>query len=65
LRKDEKNILDYLADIKHSVLAVKYIKLFPREIRPLYYDEADNFYYLTEKDAEHGGIHYTEDNLFE
>lgn len=65
LRKDKKNILDYLADIKHSVLAVKYIKLFPREIRPLYYDEINNFYYLTEKDVEHGGIHYTEDNLFE
>lgn len=64
-RKGNINILDDLTDIKHSVLAVKYIKLFPREIRPLYYDPANDFYYLTEKDLEHGGIHYTAENLYE
>lgn len=64
-RKGEKNILDYLSDIKHSVLAIKYIKLFPREIRPLYYDPVNDFYYLTEKDLAHGGIHYTAENLCE
>lgn len=63
--KGQNNILDYLTDIKHSVLAMKYIKLFPREIRPLYFDEQNDFYYLTEKDISHGGIHYTPETLFE
>ena len=44
-------------------MAVKYIKLFPREIHPLYYDPANDFYYLTEKDLAHGGIHYTPEEL--
>ena len=59
----KKNILDYLTDIKHSVLAIKYIKLYPREIHPLYFDEANNLYYLTEKDANNGGIAYEAKDL--
>ncbi|MDD7753768.1 MAG: hypothetical protein PUJ51_04585 [Clostridiales bacterium] len=62
-RKGEANIISDLTDIKHSVLAVKYIKLFPREIHPLYYDPANDFYYLTEKDLAHGGTHYTPEEL--
>ena len=62
-RKGEANIISDLTDIKHSVLAVKYIKLFPREIHPLYYDPVNDFYYLTEKDLAHGGIHYTPEEL--
>jgi hypothetical protein len=52
-----------LTDIKRSVLAIKYIKLYPREIHPLYFDEVNNLYYLTEKDADHGGIAYEAKDL--
>ena len=57
------NIMDYLTNIKESVLTVKYIKLFPREIKPLYFDEANNLFYLTEKDSAHGGTSYTTSSL--
>lgn len=57
------NIMDYLTNIKESVLTVKYIKLFPREIKPLYFDEVNNLFYLTEKDSAHGGTSYTTSSL--
>ena len=57
------NIMDYLTNIKESVLTVKYIKLFPREIKPLYFDEVNNLFYLTEKDSAHGGVSYTTSSL--
>ena len=56
------NIMEYLTNIKESVLTVKYIKLFPREIKPLYYDSSpagESLFYLTEKDRNHGGTPYT------
>lgn len=53
-----KNVLDYINNIKDSVLAVKYIKLQSRELKPLYYD-GQSKYYLTEKDQKHGGTPYT------
>lgn len=57
------NIMEYLTNIKESVLTVKYIKLFPREIKPLYFDKENNLFYLTEKDSAHGGIGYTSSSL--
>lgn len=60
------NLLDYLNNIKDTVLAVKYIKLFSREIKPLYYDSSpggNSSFYLTEKDALHGGTPYTYQEL--
>lgn len=53
-----KNIMDYINNVKDSILAVKYIKLFSRDIRALYYDGVSS-YYLTEKDKNHGGKPYT------
>ena len=52
------NIIDYINNIKDTILVVKYMKLYSREIKPLYYDGVSN-YYLTEKDQNHGGIPYT------
>lgn len=43
-----KNIIEYINNIKDSVLAVKYIKLSPRIIKPLY--RKNDKYYLTESD---------------
>jgi hypothetical protein len=63
--RGEKNIMQYLTDIKHSVLAVKYLKFYPREIRPLYVDEANQIFYLTEEDSAHGGTPYTISEIFE
>ena len=62
---DQDNIMDFLTTIKDSVLITKYIKLYPREIKPLYYDEANKLYYLTENDEAHGGKPYTKDTLFD
>lgn len=63
--KKGKNIFDYLADIKSSVLAVKYMKLYPRELHSVYYDESEDLYYLTEEDRAHGGIPYTGDEIID
>lgn len=60
-----RNIFNYLADIKHSVLAVKYIKLFPREIHPLYVNEEKELFYLTEEDEQHGGVGYPVQEIFQ
>lgn len=59
-----ENILDHLSNIKQSVLAVKYIKLYPREIKPLYLDETKQLYYLTEEDEFNGGVGYTVQEIF-
>lgn len=56
------NIIDYINNIKDTILAVNYIKLQSRVIKPLYYDSSRNGgskFYLTEKDEAHGGTAYT------
>ena len=53
------NIIDNLENVKDSGVKVKYIKLYPREIKSIYYDGINKFY-LTEKDETHGGIGYTD-----
>lgn len=53
------NIIDNLENVKDSGVKVKYIKLYPREIKSIYYDGINKFY-LIEKDEAHGGIGYTD-----
>ena len=56
------NLINHINNIKDTILAVKYIKLQSREIKPLYYDsrpDGGSKFYFTEKDEQHGGIPYT------
>lgn len=56
-RYGSENIIDNILNIKDSGIEIKYIKLYPREIKPIYFDGLNTFY-LTENDRAHGGVPY-------